>query len=162
NLNGDQSSGTTTFITANGSTGPYFTGIAFHAPVMNIDGLINYGVPDSLLQPGDFHATAIGASPAGGKSFRFAYTAYHSLPDQTITLGPAGSAAAVTSLGTSPYLRLRAQFASQSAYNGAASIDYSQGETRVSIGATAGSYGGLPATWTLDIPDLTAAGYDPA
>jgi len=50
---------------------------------------------------------------------------------------------------------------SQQEYGSGASIDYKQSNRVVSLLRTAGSAGGTPTKWGLDIPDLSAAGYDP-
>ena len=159
NLGGDQMSIESSFITANGVT-PYFSGTG--GPNAATNGVGYVGMPDSLLQPGDLHAVSVSAASAGGASFRAAVLLHHSLVRDTMTFGPALSQPAVTSLGTSPYPRMRAQLASQSAYNGAASADFDQSANSVSVTATAGYAGSTPTSWTLDIPDLTGAGYDPA
>jgi hypothetical protein len=86
----------------------------------------------------------------------------HSATDRTITLGPPLAVPAVTSVATTPYLRPRAQLASQSAYNAAASVQFDQNDQRVEVVASAAWFGGLPASWALEVPDLAAAGYDPA
>jgi hypothetical protein len=57
---------------------------------------------------------------------------------------------------------MRAQLASQSAYNAAAFADFTQDTNSVELVATAGYTSGAPATWTMDIPDLAGAGYDAA
>ncbi len=58
-------------------------------------------------------------------------------------------------------LRLRAQLASQASYNVAALAEFAQSANSMSVVATANYANGTPANWVLDIPDLTAAGYDP-
>jgi hypothetical protein len=77
-----------------------------------------------------------------------------------VTFGPALSQPTVTALAASPYQRMRAQFASQSAYNVAAHVDFSGSSNVVSMTITAAYSGTLPANWTLDIPDFGASGYD--
>jgi hypothetical protein len=78
-----------------------------------------------------------------------------------VTLGPTLNQPTVTSLGTGPYLRLRAQLASQASYNVAAVAEFAQSLNSLSVASTANYANGTPANWVLDIPDLTAAGYDP-
>jgi hypothetical protein len=119
-----------------------------------------YGVPDSLLQAGDFHVSTVFAAASDGKSGRFAESMYHSLPDQTVTFGPPLSTPTVSTLGTSPSLRLRTQLPSQSAYNGGVSAEYDQGANSIEVTATAGYFGGMPSTWVVDVPDFAGAGYD--
>ena len=159
NLGGDQMSIDGSFITANGVT-PYFSGTG--GPNAATNGVGYVGVPDSLLQPGDLHAVGVDAATVGGMSSRSAILLHHSVVRDTVTFGPALNQPSVTSIATSPYLRLRAQLVSQSAYNAAAAADFDQSANSVTVIATAGYAGSTPASWTLDIPDLASAGYDPA
>jgi hypothetical protein len=119
------------------------------------------GLPDSLLLPGDLHAASIVASPTNGTSYRFAILLHHSIVSDAVTFGPVLTQPAVTTIGTTPYLRLHAQLASQAEYNAAAHADFSQNGNSVGITTTAGYSGTTPSDWALDIPDLTSAGYDP-
>lgn len=156
NVGADQASSATSFVTANGSTGPYFT-----RPAGANGGLRFAGLPDSLLLPGDLHAASIVASPTNGTSYRFAILLHHSIVSDAVTFGPVLTQPAVTTIGTTPYLRLHAQLASQAEYNAAAHADFSQNGNSVGITTTAGYSGTTPSDWALDIPDLTSAGYDP-
>ena len=154
NLGTDQTSVEAQFITANGASQTYY-----QSP--GGQNFSSYYVPDSLLQTGDLHAITNFAAPtSGSSSFRMAIELHHSAVQDTVTFGPSLSQPTVTTLGTSPYLRMRAQLPSQSAYNGVAVAKYSQNSNVVSVATTAGYTAGLPANWTIDIPDLTGAGYD--
>jgi hypothetical protein len=156
NLAGDISSAQVSFVTENGSSAPYLErpGGPF---------AVSYaGVPDSLLRAGELHALEVVAAPANGTSARVAILLHRSAVNDTVAFGPALNQPAVTSLGSSPYLRLRAQLAAQAAYNGAANADFSQNTNSVGVTTTAGYSGNTPVNWSLDIPDLTSAGYDPA
>lgn len=79
-----------------------------------------------------------------------------------VSFGPRASGAAVTTVATTPYLRPRGQVASQTTYTAAAVAEFGQGNRTVAVAASAAYFGSAPATWTLDVPDLSAAGYDPA
>jgi hypothetical protein len=110
------------------------------------------------------HALEFTARPAsGGSSGREAILLRHSatFDVDTVTFGPTLNQPTVTSLGTSPYLRLRAQLASQASYNVAAVAEFAQSANSLSVASTANYANGTPTNWVLDIPDLTAAGYDP-
>jgi len=159
NLGSDQMAVEASFITTNGVT-PYYSGTG--GPNAATNGVGYIGVPDSLLQPGDLHAIVVSTVPAGDASSRAVILVHHSVVRDTVTFGPALNQPSVTSIGTTPYLRMHATLASQSAYNGAASADFDQSANSVTVIATAGYAGSTPASWTLDIPDLTGAGYDPA
>ena len=156
NLGADQSSVEVSFVTTNGSSAPYLSEAGGPNAVRFI------GMPDSLLQAGDLHAVSVFAAQLNGASGRIAIVLHRSVVADTVTFGPALSQPTVTSLGTSPYLRLRAQVASQSEYNGGVNAEFSQNANSVGVAITAGYTGTAPATWTIDVPDLTAAGYDPA
>jgi hypothetical protein len=162
NLAGDQSSISISFVTANGQSAPYYGGIGRFFNAINQDGVRSYGVPDSLIQPGDFHLTSEFAVSPDGKSGRLVESMFHKLVDQTLTFGPALATPTVTTLASSPYLRLRTQLPSQSAYNGGASAEYDQGNNTVEVTATAGYFGGMPANWIIDVPDFAGASYDAA
>ena len=159
NTGTDQTSLQVSFVSANGASAPYST-IQGSGPSR----IPFPGLPDAVLQPGDLHLIDVTATPAGGgSSVREAILLRHSakVDVDTVTLGPALNQPTVTSLGTSPSLRLRAQLASQASYNVAALAEFAQSANSVAVVATANYANGTPANWVLDIPDLTAAGYDP-
>ena len=160
NLAGDKSSSSVSFVTANGQSADYYSGVGRFFNFNSLDGVLTYGVPDTLLQPGDFHMASALAVASNGQSGRLVQSIAHSLVDQTVTLGPALTTPSVTSLGTTPYLRLRAQLASQIEYNSGISTEYEQGANAVAVRSTANYFGGTPANWIVDVPDLTSAGYD--
>jgi len=156
NLNGDQSSAAVSFVTLNGASAPYLSEPG------GPNGFGYAGVPDSLLQPGDLHAISVFAAPSTGTSYRFVFVLHHSAVADTLAFGPSLNQPTVTTVGTTPYLRLRAQLPSQAEYAGLADATFSQNENIVDVAATAGYTGTTPPSWSLDIPDLTGAGYDPA
>jgi hypothetical protein len=159
NTGTDQTSVQVSLVTANGASAPYSTTVA------NAPSRIPFpGLPDAVLRPGDVHAIEFTATPAsGGSSVRAAILLRHSatFDVDAVTFGPTLNQPTVTSLGTSPYLRLRAQLASQASYNVAAVAEFAQSANSLSVASTANYANGTPANWVLDIPDLTAAGYDP-
>ena len=161
NLGTDKGSANTSLVTANGTTAAFFTGIGH---VRNGQLTIPaWALPDSMLQPGDVHLTQLGAVPQGNPgTFRFVLLMQHSPASRTVAFGPAPTTPTVTSLGSAPYLRLHAQLASQGAYNAAAEAQFQQNGNSASVTVTAAYSGGTPASWTLDIPDLTSAGYNAA
>ena len=100
--------------------------------------------------------------PPSGATFRFVQLLEHSPSVQTVALGPAlGSGTAITTVATAPYLRLRAAIPSQSTYTAGAIAEYAQNANTVSVLMSAGYVGAVGASWTLDVPDLSSAGYDP-
>lgn len=160
NLGTDQSGANTSLLTANGSTASFYSGAA--GLIGGLPTAKNFALPDSMLQPGDFQVTLFGAIPQSGNSgaFRLVATMQHTPVSRTITFGPALSPPTVTSIGSSPYLRLRAQWATQPAYNAAAKAQFQQRANWVQVTTTAAYAGALPANWIVDVPDLTAAGYN--
>jgi hypothetical protein len=160
NLGGDAIDVEASLVTANGPSAPYFFS-NFLGPAGN-SGF--QGLPDSLLRPGDFHKVFIGAGPASGTTFRFAELLIHSINTTQplpISFGPRVTGANVTSLAAAPYVRLRGQVSSQSTYNSGAEAQFEQDLRTVTLDMTTTYLGSAPATWTLDTPDLSAAGYDP-
>jgi uncharacterized repeat protein (TIGR02543 family) len=167
NLGGDQSHISESFVTANGASESFFESIGAFAPNAGTDFVPWAAVPDSLLQPGDFHSFFIVTEPQGGNgnAGRGAWLLLHAPPSQapaSVALGPPLTTPSVTSLGTAPYLRMRAQLPSQAAYNAAAAADFTQDSIKVEVTATAKYSLGAPPAWTIDIPDLSGASYDPA
>jgi hypothetical protein len=160
NLSGDQSRATLSFVTANGQSAEFFSSAGRFFPALNSDAVTFFGVPDSLLQAGDFHVSTVFAAAPDGKSARLVESMTHSLPDQTFILGPPLSTPTVSSLGTSPTLRLRAQLPSQSAYNAGVNVEYDQGSNSIEVTATTAYFGGIPSTWIVDVPDFAGASYD--
>jgi hypothetical protein len=126
----------------------------------------NYlSLPASLRIATDMHQL-LGLSLTA-QGFKQVSRFYKTPSDVTLGFGPMVSMPAFTSLGTSPYLRVRADVASQAEYPGLVQVDYSQpvnDETvkLFSIVTTAGFYGSTPTTWDLSIPDLSSAGYNSA
>jgi hypothetical protein len=163
NLAGDQSSISESLITSNGASGDFHESPGAFAPVAGVDFVPYVTIPDALLLAGDFHEIFIGAaSGANATSFRFISRLLHttSANVDTLTFGPRLSTPSVTSLGTTPYLRLRARLPLQSEYNAAASAQFSQADNSADVSVTAAYLGAAPGTWTIDVPDLTSAGYD--
>ena len=161
NLGGDQIAVGAALITANGPSARYYS-TDFLGPAGNTG---FQGLPDSLLRAGDFHDVSMLAAPSTGTDFRFAELLVHSLnttSPTTISFGPRVSGVAVTSVAIAPYQRLRGQVASQGTYNAGAVAKFTQGGRTVSLVQTAAYVGSSPATWSLDTPDLSTAGYDPA
>ncbi|MGH7617177.1 MAG: hypothetical protein ACREPM_08125, partial [Gemmatimonadaceae bacterium] len=158
NLGGDQIEVDASLLTSNGLSTSYFTS-NFLGPA----GYTAYaGLPDTLLRPGDLHLVTIFAAPGGGTDFRLVGLQTHSVnvaQATPISFGPPVAGVAVTNLAAAPYLRLRGQVSSQSAYTAGGVAEFDQGGKHVSLGMTAAYLGSAPATWMLDIPDLSGAGY---
>jgi hypothetical protein len=159
NLDGNQSQLFEALVTPRGRTEDFYSALP-GGPGGNHR---YFALPASQTQAGEFHLVTIAAAPPGENptSFRFTQLLLQAPSDRTMSLGPEMSSPTVTSLGGTP-LRLRAQVASQGAYAGAVQVQYEQPDRSLDLFATAAYSGGTPATWSLDVPDLSAAGYDPA
>jgi hypothetical protein len=83
---------------------------------------------------------------------------FSSVSNRTVTLGPKLSTPTVSKVVTGPNARPNVLLASQAQYNRLFSADYSQANNRsASIIATSAYFGGLPGTWNVTLPDLSAA-----
>jgi len=170
NLGADQASVTVSFTTANGASAPFHSDIG--GTFAGGPGVRIFAMPDSLLQPGDFHQIEIEALPQGTNvsSERLAMLILHSVNSttvgagtapRTITFGAALASPTFSTPSSSPYARPRVQLPSQSDYKGGVAAGFENaGANSMEIVATAAYFNGTPANWTLDVPDLTAAGYD--
>jgi hypothetical protein len=122
------------------------------------------GVPSASLIAGDEHDFFIDASSLDESRFLFTY--YRNVANRTIAMGPVMSTPTFATVATSPYTRVSASLASQAAYDGTLFLAYYQfhsetgvtpSDRYVQIVASAGYFGGTPATWTVVIPDLSGA-----
>lgn len=95
-------------------------------------------------------------------------THYYKTPAATnITFGPMVPEPVVTNTATSPYVRPRATLASQTAYPGAVLVQWTESSDEssarvVAVMTTAGFLGGTPQNWTIEVPDMSSANYDPS
>ena len=83
---------------------------------------------------------------------------------KTLSFGPAVPTPTITTASSTPYVRPRTQVASQAEYPTALQVDFTEstGELSarvVSIITTAAFAGGLPQTWDVTMPDMSAAGF---
>jgi hypothetical protein len=123
-----------------------------------------YGLAAAQRQAGDLHMVTVVAP--GASSSRGVTSFFADIVDRNVALGPALAPVTFNAAATAPYLRLRAQLASQADYNRLVVANFTQGSTQASlrsvqITASAGYYGGAPATWELAYPEFPAAtGFD--
>jgi hypothetical protein len=125
-----------------------------------------YGIPAASLIAGDVHSYHISVNDAN--DYRASITYFTQIANRTIAMGPVVATPSFTTVATSPYTRVSASLASQAAYDGSILLAYVQGPVSASspaqhvyVLASAGYFGGLPATWNLTIPDFSAAtGFD--
>lgn len=84
--------------------------------------------------------------------------------NRTLTFGPALAASTVSEIATTPYRRFSGTVASQTEYGSGVRLIVYQQPTPTSlreviVTTTAGYLGGMPATWTVEVPDFVA-GYN--
>ncbi|HEY6829625.1 MAG TPA: hypothetical protein VI259_22360 [Gemmatimonadaceae bacterium] len=126
-----------------------------------------YGVPSAQQATGDLHlVTAVATNITGSTAnyLRIAGTYFKDAADKTVTLGPVPATATVSTLATTPYVRLRMQWTAQTEYGKYFSSIYSQSNAAAPrttiVSATSGYLGGTSVD--LAIPDFTGvAGWDP-
>ena len=145
-------------ITGNGTFHPLgsFSGVGSNA--------FNYlALPAALRVANDIHQFEAIAGSADGDRFIDRY--YKAPTNTSLAFGPMIGVPTISVAGSSPSVRLRAQFASQTQYQAAAAVDYIQStegfdDRIVSVMTTAGFLGSVPLTWELTIPDMSGAQYD--
>jgi hypothetical protein len=116
-------------------------------------------VPTAQLAASEFQQLMVTSSTASFDGTRSAGIYIRTVADRTLTLGPALSVPTVSKVATTPYVRPRMQFTSQSQYNRLAIADWRQSslDRGANVSMTAGyNSGTAPATWDLVIPDLTS------
>ena len=151
-----------------GSASTFFgSTILFLSPASDEATRTYFGIPAEQQAADELHTLMVAASPAveNPDRGRFAIQYFRSATARSFTLGPNLSAPDITTLGTTPYLRLRAVIARQAEYDQLADISYSQGafgtagSRTASVSMTAG-YAGA-AAFDLAIPDLSGVeGFD--
>ena len=125
-----------------------------------------YGVPAAQQATGDLHLiTAVATNITGSTAnyLRIAGTYFKDATDKTVTLGPVPATATVSTLATTPYVRLRMQWTAQTEYGKYFSSIYSQASATAPrttiVSATSGYLGSTSVD--LSIPDFTGvAGWD--
>jgi hypothetical protein len=132
-----------------------------HFTSTNASAFTYVSVPVSMRGATDLHRITTFASSATGT--REVSQFYREPSDRTLTFGPDLSNLTMSIASSTPYVRPRLSVPSQAEYPTAMEAFFGQlsGSTfrTVRIFTTAAFLGGRPATWTLDMPDLSAAGY---
>jgi hypothetical protein len=120
-------------------------------------------IPETQLAAGDLQALLVTSGPVETGVIRTASVYFRSPVEQTITLGPAVAVPAFSTIATTPALRLRARFTTQSEYDRLTSISFQQGDSIVvSVAQTAAYVALTGAGYDLTVPDLShAPGFDP-
>ena len=121
-------------------------------------------IPEGQLLPGDLqvlNASGHGATP---NSVQSASRFFRAVQDYTIGLGADVVPPTLTTIATSPTLRLRAYFRNQAEYSRETSISFQEDSTRVvSVSMTQDYALQIGGVYDLVIPELTgAAGFQSA
>lgn len=161
NANGEMLQGFTLFQTANGGSGTFF-----NLAGATTSPLTMFGVPSDKTQAGDLHWALISASTGSGANTatRTVTQFNRELTARTLTLGAAAAMPTFSTLGATPYARIRAAGTVQAEYGDAMSVFYTQanGQRAWTLLASRG-FLGAAGTFELDLPDLSGvAGFDNA
>jgi hypothetical protein len=113
-------------------------------------------VPLANTVSGDLHQVLVTAIGGNGASVRTVAQYNRELTNRTLTLGPALSSTAPTSLGSSPYPRFSVTGTWQTEYPDAVGASFfQQAQTSNTWTVTMSrSYFGSGATWTLAVPNF--------
>jgi len=158
NPNGDEGDVGVALLTPRGLSADYYTS----API-NTDKRRYFALPSGQVQPGEFHVATISAHPPNDSTKARLMQVVRVAPaDETVTLGPTLNPPTFTTVSATTPVRLHTEILSQAEYGAGIDVEYEQADRSVRVFRTAGSAAGTPNKWGLDIPDLGAAGYDPA
>ena len=111
-------------------------------------------VPEDQLRPGEL--SSLQAFADGQTGVRSATEYFRAPTDRVVTLGPVLSTPVLTWPGAPAILRPRLQLPSQTEYGRMAYATYNQGALAVRVFVTSSWLGGTPATWDIQVPDLSS------
>src|SRR5262249_38064285 len=112
-------------------------------------------VPQEQLLPGELQRVVANTQGVAPGSRLSASVYFHTPVDLTLTFGADVIPPAISTVDTTPALRLRARFAPQSAYDRAAIMQYQQGDGTSVIMSMTAAYAALVGGYDLTIPDLS-------
>jgi hypothetical protein len=123
-----------------------------------------FALPEARLRPADLVRLTASTSAAATGSARTAILYFRSPVDQTLNFGAPLVAPTLSTVATTPALRLRARFVDQPEYDRSASVGFQQGENRLFSVSMTAAYAALSTNgFDLTVPDLSGAmGFDPA
>jgi hypothetical protein len=89
---------------------------------------------------------------------------FTTIGSRSAVLGPTLNSPTITTIGTSPNVRLRAQVGAQSAYSGTMSLIVrgATSKNEVEVTVTSGYAGAASSAWDVSVPDLTPSGFNSA
>jgi hypothetical protein len=111
-----------------------------------------YSVPESKLLAGELNSLSVAGALA-----RVATVFYRAPSDHTVQLGPPTSRPIITRTGTAPNQTLQVDAASQPEYGTQITLmlcTQAPLAVAMTVIATKEYFGGTPATWSFDVPDL--------
>ncbi len=114
-------------------------------------------IPIAKLVTGEYQLLAGTTSPSTTTT-RLTGVWLRTIVNRPLAFGPALPTATISSAATTPYYRPKVALASQTQYNKAISVTYSQSAVArtASVFATAAYFGAVPTTWSVALPDLHA------
>jgi hypothetical protein len=123
-----------------------------------------FALPADRLAASELQVVRLSAATGAGET-RSATRYFRTPADRTLPLGAPVSEPAITSVATTPALRLRATFAPQSEYDGQTVIVFQQGTApvQVDLSMSAKYAARISGGLALEVPDLSGVeGFDPA
>ncbi len=118
-----------------------------------------YAVPANQLAATDLHELLVDASNASGSIGHASVEYFRDPADRTVALGPTMTTPSVTTISTTPFVRLRGLLAFQPEYPTVARFTFVQGSLgsrRFIVPIVSSAYlGATPTTWDVVIPDLS-------
>lgn len=164
NLGSLQATASLSYYTANGSAGQFYSALTDAGATGTY---VVPEVPAAHQAAGDLHMLTVTANPpaASQDNLRSVITMFTAPADKTVTIGPNMNTTTVTTAATTPYARLRAQYAVQPEYNSFLVFAYgpnSGGSPGVNTLVT-GAYLGGNTAFDFTTPDFSGvAGWNNA
>jgi len=128
-----------------------------------------YAVPAAKLVAGDLHEVYVAADLQTNSAFtERALASYYATPgNRNESLGPVIATPTISLMATAPYARFRVRVTGQAEYPTMMQVGFYQAPSTVdrfvTHSVTSAYLGGLPSTWEVVTPDVSAAsGFDPA
>lgn len=119
-------------------------------------------IPETRLEPGDLQLALATSTPNSTNSGRSATVYFRAPVNLLLTLGAPVIAPVLSTVATTPSLRLRARLEQQSDYDRTTAVTYQQGpNTQVTVSETAAYAAPGVAGYELIVPDLSVvSGFD--
>ncbi|MEX2152305.1 MAG: hypothetical protein WD825_03150 [Gemmatimonadaceae bacterium] len=155
---GGMSAGDDSFFDVIFGTALGTTHTLYQSPIFSGSSRVLYSIPSTLTQSGDLHEILLNSDSPNASAYRTVRHWYRNPATKNLSFGAALVAPSISSVATSPYARMRALLPAQVDYSRFATAFFIQDTRSMFVTVTAGHTEGTPGTWTLEVPDLTAAG----